>query len=70
MVALHQSQRDLSRMVIKKELQTTPITFRVSARFKRDMEKAAEASGSPSLSEFLKQAIIEKAKRAGVIIKR
>ena len=57
-------------MAISKKTQDNYIMFRVSTRFKRNAERATVKARVPSLSEFIKQAIVEKAETVGVKIDR
>ena len=46
------------------------LCLKVSSIFKRDVQKAAKAAGMPSVSEFMRQAMIELAAKHGVKIDR
>ena len=57
-------------MSISKKPQTANISIRVTERFRERAEEAARRAQLPSFSEFVKLAVIERAKRLGIRIDR
>ena len=51
-------------------LQTRQLTLRLSDRFIEGLEKAVEASGEGSVTEFIRRAVFEKAAQYGVKVER
>ncbi len=54
----------------KSQRQDRPIQFVASSKFKAGLKKAATAAGEPSLSEYIKKALIRDAAALGVKIER
>ena len=54
----------------KSKKQDKPIQIVISSTFRKGLEAATEAAGDPTFSEFIKRAIIERAAKHDVTIKR
>ena len=57
-------------MALPKPKRVKMLNVRVSVPFKEALERATMEAGSPTVSDFIKSAIIEKAERVGVKIDR
>ena len=57
-------------MPVMKSAHASAVCVKLTPAFKRDLEKATRAAGLPSVSEFVRQAIIEMAAKHGVKIDR
>ncbi len=54
----------------KRKVQDKLLTVKATAEFLADLEEAARASNDGSVSEFVRHAVINRAKRYGVKIRR